>query len=157
MEPYWKKMYNIGNESHSVELYQYSSNFIALISTHYFLNGFRSYFEKMGGTYSKQLKTINRSGFLVSIDNQEKLIDVVKNIFNKSLKINDDTKIVNDAIDIFTKLNKLILDNKELVYTNCDNDGNITQLSFNSENDNDDLVVSYKSSKGEINLYQRRT
>lgn len=157
MEPYWKNTYKIGNETHTVELYKYSTSFIALVSTHYFLNGFRSKFEKIGGVYNKNLKTIEKSGFLISIENQDKLIDIVKNIFNKTLKINDDSKIVNDAIDIFTKLNKLILDNKELVYTICDNDGNITQLSFDSDNNSEDLVISYKSSKGEINLYQRRT
>lgn len=155
MEPYWKKMYPIDNETHSVELYHYSESYIGIISTHYFLNGFRAFFEKIGGVYNKKLKTLNKAGFLIKLENQDKLIDIIKNIFNKTIKINDNSQIINDAITIFTKLNKLILDNKEQIYTIKDDNDTITQLSFNNDNENDDLIISYKSSKGEINLYQR--
>ena len=156
MEPYWKKMYTIDNESHSVELYHYSSSYIAVISSHYFLNGFRVHLEKIGGIYNKSLKTLNKSGFLIKLENQDKLIDIIKNIFNKTIKINDNVELVNDAISIFTKLNTLILENKEQIYTIKDENGTITQLSFNNDTESDDLIISYKSSKGELNLYQRR-
>lgn len=154
MQPYWKKVYKYDNEEHTVELFRYSKNSICVVSTHFFLNGFRNNFERAKGTYNEELKNLKRAGFLFHIDDQDQLVELLQNIFTKKVVITDNTEIINSVIDLTNKLNNLILDNKNMVYTTSQ-DGITTKLSFKNDSDNkDNLVVSFESSKGIVNLFQ---
>lgn len=153
MDSYWSKTYDIDSEKHTVELYRYSKNSICVVSTHFFLNGFRNNFEKINGVYNENLKTINKAGFLFSIDDQELLIELLRDIFKYNIKIEDKTEVINEVISLAKKLNKLITDNKNLVYELNENGAN-TKLSFKHSIDRDNLIINYESSKGCIKLYQ---
>lgn len=154
MQPYWTKVYKYDNEEHTVELFRYSKNSICVISTHFFLNGFRNNFESAKGTYNQEFKNLKRAGFLFHIDDQDDLVELLQNIFTKKVVMTDNTEIINSVVELTTKLNKLILDNKNMVYTTSQ-EGIITKLSFKNDSDNkDNLVVSFESSKGVVNLFQ---
>jgi len=157
MEPYWTNMYKYNNEEHTVELYKYSQNHIALVSSHYFLNGFSKHFKKLAGVYNSDLQTINKSGFLFNINNQDTLINLLVKIFKKNIVIveNDNNETIQKCISLFDQLNTFILDNNNDTFTVTDN-ANKTTLSINddSEQNDDYLIIKYQSSKGTVKLYQ---
>ena len=153
MEPYWTKSYKNGAEEHTVQLYRYSKNHMCVVSTHFFLNGFRDQFEKIQGTYNEKLKNIEKAGFLFHIDDQDKLIDLLQSIFQHKVKMTDNTEIISEIIELAGKLNKLILENKHKIYELSDAESS-TRLSFKDEKDKNGLVIHYESSKGFINLFQ---
>ena len=153
MEPYWTKSYKADAEEHTVQLYRYSKNHICIVSTYFFLNGFREQFEKNRGTYNEKLQNIDKAGFLFHIDDQDKLIDLLQSIFQHKIKMTDNTEIISEVIDLAGKLNKLIVENKHKIYELSDNNS-ITRLSFKDEKDKNGLVLSFESSKGFINLFQ---
>jgi len=158
MDPYWSNIYKYNNEEHTVELYKYSQNHIALVSSHYFLNGFSKHFKKLEGVYNNDLQTINKSGFLFNINNQDSLINLLVKIFKKDIVIveNDNNETIQKCISLFDQLNKFILDNNHDTFTVTDNNNNQTILTVNdnSEHSDDNLIITYQSSKGIVKLYQ---
>lgn len=150
-------MYKYEDEEHTVELYKYSQNHIALVSSHYFLNGFSKFLKKLGGVYNNKLQTINKSGFLININNQDNLIKLLVQIFKKEITIinNDNSEIIQQCISLFDKLNKFIIDNNNDSFTINDNNTKTTlKINDDTIDDDDNLIIKFHSSKGIIKLFQ---
>lgn len=162
MEPYWTYTYNNveGMGEQKIELYKYSAKCIALKCSSIFGRGFSKNLKAIGGKFNMNLKfgDIPEPGWVFKIENQEELQKFISKVQKKEVTPRriDEKSEKQENVTIFRKLKELVdmIPDESEDYILSETGGYRTYMTFGNQAEEDGCVLSVKSSRKKLDIYQ---
>lgn len=163
MEPYWTYTYNNieGMGEQKIELYKYSEKCIALKCSSNFGRGFSKNLKAIGGKFNVNLKfggVTPEPGWIFKIENQEELQSFISKVQKKEITPRqiDEKSEKQENISMFRKLKELVdmIPDESEDYILSEGNGYRTYMTFGNRSEDDGCVLSVKSSKKKLDIYQ---
>lgn len=168
MIPYWTQKFVIDDQTHEVNLYNYSAKCIVLASDQTFGKSFAKDFKNIGGKYNSKLKFSEDQDpqggwiFRATNESQSSLTNLLKDIFNGNVKpsifklkepIFDSEVIGKKILNKLDELLDLCPEEEENIFVETSEIK--LDLSFNQPyNEEENCVYKLETSKKSLHVYQ---
>ena len=160
MQPYWTYTYREinGMDEQKIELYKYLQRHIVLTCSSSFSKGFQSHIREAGGVFNANIAMGDTGipGWCFSADSQSDLQQLISGISRGDKTPVYDEESESKNIALFQQLQKVI----DLIpatsedYILSETDGMRTFIRFGKEQEGDNCVISLKTSRKNLNVYQ---